>query len=219
MRLIQDLTSCSYTHFFTYYTRFLMKRRFRNVYVKNDYVRETDRPTLFYGNHCYWWDALTPLVINKYLFKQDLKAVMEKKQIEQWPFFAKIGAIGIEIGNLKSLRSLLTEVTNHLNLPNSCLWLYPEGKIVPITQTPATFQPLIALLIESIEDIDIVCVSQYIDYSKSDKADLYIHLQEVKLDLSLSRKEKLNSLSKISQDNLTHIVEFQYDNAILSKLI
>lgn len=170
--------STLYEWFFDLYTRVLLKIRFAKVDVCLDYEPK-GKKTIYYGNHCYWWDALIPLVINRKYTQQDLRAIMEQKQMEEWPFFSKIGAIPIEKGSRTSLKRLLDMLDTHFKHHNSCLWIYPEGKMTSTMDTPAPFESLIGLLAAKYPDVDLVCVAQYIDLSKSNKPNLHIRFKPI----------------------------------------
>lgn len=197
--------------FFTKYTRFLLHRRFEKVLVRNTYNPKTDATSLFFGNHSYWWDALIPLSLNDVFFQQQLRAIMERKQTETWPFFLEIGAIPVEFGSIRDGRNLIASCHKVLAEPNNALWLFPEGTFYNLRDSPGPYQPLIASLANNFPLVDIVCVTQYIDFQKSSKPLLYIDIQKANIDSAESRKEILQKLHKLNADILTELIDSQLD--------
>lgn len=197
--------------FFTKYTRYLLHRRFEKVLVNNAYKPELGVATLFYGNHCYWWDALIPLSLNDVFFKQDLKAIMERKQTEEWPFFLEIGAIPVEFGSVQDGRNLIKQCHQILSGSNKSLWIFPEGKFYAEKESPGPYQPFVASLAQQFPEVDLACVSQYINYTFGDKPTLIIDIQKVPHNKALSRKELLVELHKINRERLSYIIDNQLD--------
>jgi|AntAceMinimDraft_12_1070368.scaffolds.fasta_scaffold30911_2 hypothetical protein len=202
--------------FFTKYTRYLLSRRFHKVLVNNTYKPKAGATTLFFGNHCYWWDALIPLVLNDVFFKQDLRAIMERKQTEDWPFFLQIGAVPVKFGSVQDGRNLIKQCHEVLSMSNSSLWVFPEGKFYSIKDSPGPYQPLIGSLALAFPNTELACVSQYIDYQLSDKPTLYIDIKEVQIPEGTTRKELMLSLRKTNRDKLTEIIA---NNELTAKFI
>lgn len=204
--------------FFTKYTRYLLAKRFNKVLVKNSYIPKKGVTSIFYGNHCYWWDALIPLALNDVFFNQDLRAIMERKQTEEWPFFLQIGAIPIEFGSLKDGKTLIKQCFKILSAKNNSLWIYPEGKFHSIKNSPGSFQPLIGSLAKSYPEVDVVCVSQYISFQESDKPSLFIDIEKVAFDKDLPRNDLLTLLHKINSNKLSQLIDGKADRASFSNL-
>lgn len=197
--------SALHIRFFTLYTRWLMWRRFKAVDIKSEYRPKNGASTLFFGNHSYWWDALIPLILNADYYNQDLRAVMERKQTEQWPFFLKLGALPIAFGDLTDLKKLLSSCDQLFSRPNTSLWLYPEGRIIPLTQSPARFQPLIAKLATTYQHIDLALVVQYLDASQADKPVYRIRIYPFEVDRSDSRTNILKKAENFCKTKLDEL--------------
>lgn len=185
--------------FFDWYTRFLVKRRFANIYTHQDYFPNKDSKTVYYMNHNYWWDGLLPLYLNRKFFKQKARALMEDKQMKQYPFFSKIGAFSINLENAKSSIKSLRYAVESMNRENACLFIYPEGKLNPFSNSKPEFKDGLSWLYQKMEDVDYVPIAFYIDYSKSNKPNLYISVgKSVDAPNSLTR----NELKSLFQDKL-----------------
>lgn len=161
--------------FFKWYTWYLMKRRFGSLSVRNSYSIDRNKSTLYICNHHYWWDGLTPLVLNEFIFHQKARAVMEDKQMREFPFFSKIGAFSINRNNPKSALSSLKYGADWLKSPNTCLFLYPEGKFSQPYDN-IQIESGISKLLEWAPECDLVNISMHISYQTSDKPDFYIDI-------------------------------------------
>ena len=182
--------------FFNWYTRFILWRRFNKVIIEQNYFPEYNSKTVYFINHNYWWDGLLPLYLNRKLFNQKARALMEGKQMRQYPFFAKIGAFSINLENAKSTIKSLRYAVESMKRENACLFIYPEGKLVPASTSKPEFKEGLSWLYKNTDDLDFVPIAFYIDYSKSNKPDLYISIGE-----------SVNPIKSLNKKEMTHLFE------------
>lgn len=188
--------------FFKWYSWFLAKRRFRSFNVRNRYSRLPSKSTLYILNHHYWWDGLTPLILNEFLFHQHARAVMEDKQMIEFPFFAKIGAFSINRSNPKQAMNSLKYGAKWLDNSDTCLFLYPEGKFSQPHER-IEIEPGITKLLEWSKDSDLVNISMHISYQKESKPDIFIDISPaIQRPSSLSKQETLYQLNDLMNTNL-----------------
>jgi hypothetical protein len=153
-------------------------------------------------NHNYWWDGLLPLYLNKKYFGQKARALMEDVQMRKYPFFSRIGAFSIDLTNPKSSIHSLRYALKSMEREKACLFIYPEGKIVPVTEKTSEFKNGLSWIYQNSEDLDFVPIGIYIDYSGSNKPELNIYIGELtkpdntmsRNDLTLYFKEKVDSV-------------------------
>lgn len=145
---------------------------------------------MYFVNHNYWWDGLLPLYLNKKLFKQQARAIMEDKQMKQYPFFSRIGAFSINLEDPKATLKSMRYAVDSLQRTNSSLFIYPEGKLTPASDSPPDFKEGLSWLYQKTAGVDYVPIAFYIDHSKTDKPDLNISIREsVKPDKNLNKNE------------------------------
>lgn len=158
---------------FRWYLLFLLKRRFKGIYLKMEKPLEADSSVLFYGNHFYWWDALMPLYLSVFVWKVQPRAIMEDKQMRQYPFFSWIGAFSIDRTSGKYLTTTLKYALDWLKSPGNALFIYPNGEFTnPLTEIPP-FAPGLHW-IASHAQTQCLPTASYIDFSTSDKPLLFI---------------------------------------------
>lgn len=193
--------------FFTLYTQFLMWRRFKNVEVIQDYIPQEHSKTIYFLNHNYWWDGLIPLYLNYTRFNQKARAIMEDKQMREYPFFSKIGAFSINLENPRSSLKSLRYAVESMERFNSCLFIYPEGKLVPPSTELPDFRGGLAWLYQNLDsEIDFVPIGIFIDHSMNNKPDLKIYVgKQVSPDKNDSKEELSRFFSKKCLDLVTYL--------------
>jgi chlorobactene lauroyltransferase len=161
--------------FFTTYTRWLYWRTFAKVDIRSEYVPSANQSTLYVLNHHYWFDALTPLLLNHRYYHQRLMAIMDKVQLEKRPFFAKLGAIPIDRSNARSAVKTLDQASDWLNEPGTCVYLYPQGKLTDSTE-PIVLESGVVRLIENAPMADVVPIGMHIHFRNGPKPELVIRI-------------------------------------------
>ncbi len=122
---------------------------------------------------------------------------MEHKQMRQYPFFSRIGAFSINLEDPRSSIKSLRYAVASMKRENACLFIYPEGKLTPVSDSLPEFNEGLSWLYQKMDEIDFVPIVFYIDNSKSDKPDLYISIGEsVNRDL-VKNKSELTSVFEI----------------------
>ena len=116
-----------YRWFFTVFTLILVRFSFKQVYIKSN-SELPQKPLVCFSNHSYWWDALLPLVLNKYFFKRNARAMMEDTQMKKHSFFSRIGCFSVNL-NGYNIRRTLTYARDFLSNDGNLLFLYPHGKM------------------------------------------------------------------------------------------
>jgi 1-acyl-sn-glycerol-3-phosphate acyltransferase len=196
-----------YIFFFKWYCRWLFARRFHRVWILQNYS-PMGRNTLYILNHNSWWDGLTPLVLNEFRFGQNARAVMEDRQIREFPFFTRIGAMSINRGNMRSALRTLEAASEWLNGRNNSLFLYPEGKITSACE-PITFESGLMRILRNASDCDVVPIAMHFSLTTADKPEMFIHVGN-----ALNRSE--NTSIEAFQMNLQELLN-QTRTASLSK--
>lgn len=161
--------------FFTTYTRWLYWRTFAKVDIRSEYVPSANQSTLYVLNHHYWFDALTPLLLNHRLFHQRLMAIMDKVQLDLRPFFAKLGAIPIDRSNARSAVKSLDQASDWLNEPGTCVYLYPQGKLTDSIE-PIVLESGVVRLIDNAPMADVVPIGMHIHFRNGPKPELVIRI-------------------------------------------
>jgi 1-acyl-sn-glycerol-3-phosphate acyltransferase len=129
---------------------------------------------------------------------------MEYTQMRRYRFFSRIGAFSIDPTSPKSSIKTLRYALNFLTKKKSCLYIYPEGKIVPVTEKTSAFQNGLSWIYQHTDGVDFVPIGIYIDHSKFSKPELNIYIGDsVEHFKSISR----SNLSELFKKNLDIVLE------------
>lgn len=102
-------------------------------------VRE--RPVVVVTNHTAWWDPLVALATSVRVLEADAYAMMDAKNLERLPFFGKVGAFGVDLEDPHDGARAMRYGAKLLDRPGRLLWIFAQGKEVPITVRPVVFRP------------------------------------------------------------------------------
>lgn len=104
-------------------------------------------PVLFVANHPSWWDALVALHASRHLLGVDGYAMMDEKNLAELPFFALVGAFGVDLDRAEGAAASLRYAARLLDRPRRAVWIFPQGTERPITERPLAFRPGSAALL------------------------------------------------------------------------
>lgn len=187
---------------FDLYMRWLFHRRFENVWVDQDYQPGSDSKTIYYVNHTSWWDGLIPLLLNRKLFRQNARAMMEDKQMREFGLFKRIGAFSVNLENPRSAVRSLRYAVESMKRPNSCLFIYPEGEIGPFRTEKPHFKKGLGWIVSQCPDVDVVPVGIYINTEKFDKPELFMKVGKAIEINGDDSAENLNSFFEVRMGEL-----------------
>jgi len=162
---------------FRIYVRLLFKRRFKRVWIRQEYKPGSNSRTVYYLNHHSWWDGIIPLLLNEYRFHQKARALMEDKQMKQYGFFKKIGAFSINREDPRKAVASLRYAVQSMQQENASLFIYPEGTITP-AGSELSFEGGLTWLHDKLPEVDFVPIGIYMHTIRSDKPELHLHVGE-----------------------------------------
>lgn len=195
-----------FTFCFKWYAWLLFRRRFKRVWIKQEYHPGESGKTIYFLNHHSWWDGLIPLLLNEFRFHQKARAMMEDSQMERYGFFRKIGAFSVNRSDPRKAITSLRYAVQSMERETASLFIYPEGTITPSCSEPA-FEGGLAWLHSKLrrQRVDFVPVAVHIHTIRFDKPELHLHVgQQVQVDPTLSNRDQTelfeNSLKTIVGD-------------------
>lgn len=199
--------------FFKWYTYWLCKRRFSSVWLDHHASIPDEKSVLFIVNHHSWWDGLIPLLLNEFVFHKRARAIMEDKQMKQFSFFSRIGAMSINRENVRSAVYTLQQAAEWLNKPNTSLYLFPEGKITN-PAAPIKIEGGVLRILKSAPDCIMVPISLHISTQRGDKPELFIRVgaavePEKRTALPAIQGVMQDGLDRLREDSLVHNHKFK----------
>jgi 1-acyl-sn-glycerol-3-phosphate acyltransferase len=98
-------------------------------------------PILVVSNHTSWWDPLVVLHLSQHLLKLDGYALMDAKNLRRLPFFALVGAFGVDLDKPADGAAAIKFAARLLREPGRLVWIFPQGRERPVTERPLGFKP------------------------------------------------------------------------------
>ena len=98
-------------------------------------------PLLVVSNHTAWWDPLVALHVAKHMLGMAGHAMMDAKNLRRLPFFALVGAFGVDMDNPADGAAVIRYAARILETPNNLVWVFPQGTERPVTERPLGFRP------------------------------------------------------------------------------
>lgn len=100
-----------------------------------------EAPVLWVGNHTCWWDPLVAYHLSHRHFALDGHAMMDAKNLRRLPFFARIGAFGVDLDDPADGARSLRYAARLLDRPRRMVLVFPQGTERPVTERPLGFRP------------------------------------------------------------------------------
>ncbi len=165
---------------FALYNRNLIRRRFEGLRVAGlDHLRQrrTNVPQLLYANHSSWWDGLVMFQL-AYQRKLDLYAMMEEKQLRQYPFHRKLGAFSVVRTRPREALKSIEYACNLLRHTSRTLLIFPQGETAPNDIRPLKFYNGAARIIERVGEIDAVPVALRYEFLDEFRPEILVRVGE-----------------------------------------
>lgn len=129
---------------FSGHARGLLRRGFSAVRIEGlDYLKAAlaAGPVLIVSNHTSWWDPMVILYLTEHVLRCDGHAMMDATNLRRLPFFAMVGAFGVDLANPSDGAGAMRYAARLLNAPNRMVWVFPQGRERPVTERPLAFRP------------------------------------------------------------------------------
>ena len=81
---------------------------------------DTDEPVLLVLNHTAWWDPMVCLVLSRAFAGRDQFAAIDAAAVKQYPFFTKLGFVGVDTTSLRGAAEFLRTGLAILSGPRRC---------------------------------------------------------------------------------------------------
>lgn len=130
---------------FARYTRWYLGRHFHAIRLDRS-GPTTDggdgSPTVIYLNHGSWWDPLVCLELQQRRFPSARAfAPIDAVALEKYPFFKRLGFVGIDPGSARGAASFLRLGRAIADTPGTMLWVTPQARFADVRERPLRFRP------------------------------------------------------------------------------
>ncbi len=135
-----------------------------------------EAPVLLVANHTAWWDPLVALHVAQHLLGVDGYAMMDAKNLRRLPFFAFVGAFGVDLDRPADGAAAIKYTARLLDRPGRAVWIFPQGRERPITERPLAFRPGSAEIARVARKAQAVPVGLRYEFGAEERPSLYISL-------------------------------------------
>jgi 1-acyl-sn-glycerol-3-phosphate acyltransferase len=129
---------------FHVYNRRFLRAHFNRIHLDGDLDAlqgNGKTPLLLCANHSSWWDLLLGLALIERLPQWDCYAPMDEAQLRRYPFFSRLGIIGVDRGSLRGAREFVRYSRTLLEGRPRALCITPQGEFACNSARPIQFQP------------------------------------------------------------------------------
>lgn len=126
-----------FNRWFAGHARDRIERAFAAVHVRGlgeVRVASGEAPLLLLANHTAWWDPLVAIHLSNHVLGLDAFAMMDARNLARLPFFAKVGAFGVDLASAADGASVVRYAVKLLAAPGRAVWVFPQGAERPITE-------------------------------------------------------------------------------------
>ncbi|MFT3773511.1 MAG: lysophospholipid acyltransferase family protein [Minicystis sp.] len=135
-------------------------------------------PILVISNHTSWWDPLVILHASEHLIGVDGHALMDAKNLRRLPFFALVGAFGVDLDNPADGAAVIRYAARLLDRAGRLVWVFPQGRERPITERPLGFRPGSAEIARVAKHATTVPAALRYEFAGTEKPELYLSFGE-----------------------------------------
>lgn len=123
------------------------------------------RPLLVVANHVSWWDAFLLREAHRALRPHaPIYTVMLRDELFRFPFFAALGAVGIDPRSAGSLRRALRLLRARLDAhPEAVVLFFPQGRIWPSRRRPLGFRRGVELFARELAPLTVLPVGIHLE--------------------------------------------------------
>lgn len=166
---------------FAGHARGRIERTFARVRVHGlERTRElaASAPVLVVSNHTSWWDPLLILHASQHLLGADGYALMDAKNLRRLPFFALVGAFGVDLDEAADRRAVIEYAATLLDRAGRLVWIFPQGRERPVTERPLGFRRGSREIARIAEGAVTVPAAMRYEFAATEKPDLYLSFGE-----------------------------------------
>lgn len=155
-----------------------IRRSFEAVHVRGlDALADAGRrgSVLVVSNHTAWWDPLVAIWLTQRLLPLDSYAMMNATNLRRLPFFAKMGAFGVDLADPRDGARSLRYAARLLRSGRRVVWIFAQGDERPITE-PLVFRPGSAELARLAPEAAVVPLALRYEMGNAEKPRLLVSI-------------------------------------------
>ena len=97
-------------------------------------------PILVVLNHPSWWDPLIGVILSSQFGDRDQFAAIDAVAARKYPFFNRLGFVGVETGSVRGAAAFLRLGAEILSQPDRVFWVTAQGRFTDVRERPLALQ-------------------------------------------------------------------------------
>lgn len=161
---------------FERYIKNLLRKHFYSFHLMGGMpVINESLPLIVNPNHSTWWDGFFVYLLNKLIFKRKFYILMLESRLEEYPFFAKLGAYSIDQNSPKKIAETINYSAGLLrNTKNIMLNFFPQGQLVPNRMRPLEYRAGLNKIIEKYgSEVNLLPLAMRIEYLEEQRGQVF----------------------------------------------
>ena len=195
----------------------MAKKSFYSMRIKNAInfeKRDKSRSSIFFATHCSWWDGPIAYLLCRGVLKTNMRMMIH--ELYRFPLLSKIGAFSVEKDSPQASVKSLNYCVKFLQDPQSSLWIFPQGFVMPPDYRPLTFASGLSYLCKKVEKVNLIPIAHRYNFLREDRPEILIEVGKPILieSNSLTKKE----ITAYLEDNFTNFLDNQRWDVSLGNL-
>ncbi|HTN83908.1 MAG TPA: lysophospholipid acyltransferase family protein [Sorangium sp.] len=137
-----------------------------------------EAPLLLVANHSSWWDPLVVLHVSQHLLGADGYAMMNADNLRRLPFFALVGAFGVDLDLPSDGTAAIRYAARLLDRPGRAVWIFAQGQERPSDERPLGFRAGAAQIARVARRARVLPVALRYEFAGEERPRLYLAIGE-----------------------------------------
>jgi len=155
----------------------MIRKAFYSFRVKNREnfeLRDKSKGSILFANHSCWWDGLVAYILCRKALHANIRMMIE--ELYRFPLLSRIGAFSVEKDSPQSAIKALNYSASFLKRPETSLWIYPQGTVMPPDYRPIKFASGVAYLCSKLDGINLIPIAQKYNFIREDRPEIFIEI-------------------------------------------
>ncbi|WP_437968505.1 lysophospholipid acyltransferase family protein [Sorangium sp. So ce260] len=135
-----------------------------------------EAPLLLVANHSSWWDPLVILHASEHLLGADAYAMMDAENLRRLPFFALVGAFGVDLDLPSDGTAAIRYAARLLDRPGRAVWIFAQGRERPSDERPLGFRAGAAQIARVARRARVLPVALRYEFAGEERPRLYLSI-------------------------------------------
>ena len=131
-------------------------------------------PVIVVSNHTAWWDPVWAIVLSNRVLQLDAYALMDARNLRRLPFFARVGAFGVDLDQPRDGARAVRYARRLLDRPGRAVFVFPQGAERPSSWRPLRFRAGAAAIARGAPDARVVPMALRYEHAGDERPHLLV---------------------------------------------